>query len=131
MSEEKKMPKWGDIVHVDGEPFVVVRLRGGDWVEVADKFGKWHGLLMDDFDEYKLCTITINGMEVPEPERKPLNYGQDYWVAHVSEPGPFLNFWGGWPFDYRYLENGLIHLTQKNAEAHINAMRRANKGYAG
>jgi hypothetical protein len=128
MSEEKTMPEWGDVLHVDGDPVLVVRIKGGSRVDVADRFGKWHGFLMEDFDEYKPRTITINGIKVPEPVRKPLYLGQKYWVADISERIPHSSYWEGCSVDYRWLENGLIHLTRENAEAHRNAMLRANKG---
>jgi len=133
MNEEKKMPEWGDVLHVDGDPVVVVRLRGGDWVEVADKFGKWHGLLMEDFDEYQSRTITVNGVEVPAPEREPLEIGQEYWLADITTGIPIEFAWSGnenVPDDY-WLSNGFVHLNKENAQAHIDAVISANKGETG
>ena len=132
MSDEKTMPKCGEIVHLDGEPVVVVRfLACGNRFEVADKFGGRHNFFTEEFDEYKPRTITINGMEVPEPERKILRLGQKYWIADITGGTPLSDCWGGFPADYRWLENGLIHLTKENAEAHRNAIIRANKGETG
>ena len=75
-------------------------------------------------------TITINGVEVPAPEREPLRIGQTYWVPSDSLQAPLLLVWDADYVDAKSLERGWIHLTRENAQAHIDAMRRANKGEA-
>jgi hypothetical protein len=75
-------------------------------------------------------TISINGEQVPAPVRDPLRIGQEYWLADLSSPTPVPDCWcwDDTPTDRRCLENGLIHRTEADARAHIDAMKRANKG---
>jgi len=132
MSEDKKAaPEWGDIVHINGQPLVIIDCLIDYHFKVANRRGDVNLFMCEEFDEYKPCTITINGMEVPEPERKILRLGQKYWIADITGGTPLSDCWGGFPADYRWLENGLIHLTKENAEAHRNAIIRANKGESG
>jgi len=129
MSEHSKAaPKWGEILHVNGDPVLVVRIKGGDWVEVADEFGVLEELITEDFDEYKPCTITINGIQVPEPVREGLRPYQQYWLADITAGIPRRASWKSTRLCREWLEDGLIHLIEQNAQIHIDAMRRANKG---
>ena len=76
-------------------------------------------------------TITINGRKVPEPVREPLEVGQRYWVVDPASDSPGLHYWEGDHFDYRWLDRGMIHLNEDAAEAHTDAIYRANKGETG
>ena len=132
MSEEKTKPDWGDIVHRNGTPFVVIGVERKDvFIKVADREGDSLLFECSEFDEYKLRTITINGVEVPEPVREPLEQGQEYWLADPVSNIPLPDVWHDSQSNYRLLEKGLIHLTKENANAHMEAMRRANKGETG
>lgn len=70
-------------------------------------------------------TININGFEVPEPCREPLEYGTMYWIPMVTSIGRTLSvcfkYLGG-EFDIYRLNQGLIHLTQEAAIAHAEAL---------
>ena len=70
-------------------------------------------------------------MEVPKPVREPSEYGQLCWEADPSSDTPFPDYWEGLQTDHRLLEKGLIHLTEENANAHMEAIIRANNGDAG
>ena len=131
MSEEKTMPEWGEIVHVDGDPFVVIRIKAINLIEVAHKHGGLYTFSTENFDEYKPRTITINGVKVPEPVRKPLEYWQLFWVVHLAGEGPESHLWKNDSLDYQWLERGMIHLTEENAKAHTDAIYRANRGETG
>lgn len=64
-------------------------------------------------------TISINGHEVPEPVREPLENGQEYFVAHPAGPSTYeSSMWDGCAIDIGLLSRGLIHLTREAAEAH-------------
>lgn len=69
-------------------------------------------------------TILINGFEVPEPVREPLEPGQAYWIADTSVyDSPLLKtIWYGDCFDRRWLAAGLIHLSREAARQHIAAL---------
>lgn len=68
-------------------------------------------------------TININGHEVPEPVRCPLNIGTEYWTPHISA-GAHTNSatWTEHEFDYARLRNGVIHQTCGAAELHARAL---------
>lgn len=61
--------------------------------------------------------ITVNGCQVPEPVREPLN-GQEYWLADPTccVPVPITLVQRHWCYV------GLVHLTKEAAQAHIDAM---------
>ncbi len=67
-------------------------------------------------------TILINGHEVPEPHRTPLNDGEVYWALSLFSGATSLS-WADYDFDNSYLENGFIHLTKEAAEKHFNALK--------
>lgn len=66
--------------------------------------------------------ILINGHEVPEPHRTPLNVGEKYWVLSFVRGVASLR-WEHDKFDNIYLKNGFIHLTKEAAEKHFNALK--------
>lgn len=78
-----------------------------------------------EYNEYrrKPRTININGHEVPEPVRCPLNIGTEYWSPHISS-GALTNSatWTEHEFDYARLRNGVIHQTCGAAELHARAL---------
>jgi len=132
MIEEKTTPDWGDIVHRNGTPFVVIDVKRKDvFIRVADREGDNLLFECNEFDEYKPRTITINGIKVSEPEREPLEKGQEYWLADPVSNIPLSDVWHDTQSDYRLLEKGLIHLTKENANAHMEAITRANNGETG
>ena len=67
-------------------------------------------------------TIQINGHEVPEPHRTPLQDGTYYWI-----PGILISAtrfcWQGDDIDTSYLKNGFVHLTSEAAEKHFDALK--------
>jgi hypothetical protein len=68
-------------------------------------------------------TININGYEVPEPCREPLNYGERYWCVCLDF-GSFVleHEWDGVAVDLELLEKGLIHKTKEAGTAHAKAL---------
>ncbi|MDH0357059.1 hypothetical protein [Morganella sp. GD04133] len=75
-------------------------------------------------EEYRLKPrfIDINGHQVPEPARVPLEVGDRYWVITL-EYGACPHVWTGSDQEiYCWIERGLIHLTEAAAEAHITAL---------
>lgn len=76
-------------------------------------------------DRYRIKprTININGYEVPEPVREPLDFGTNYWLSSVNSDYPFTKFmWADQKTDRRWLCEGRIHLTQEAAELHSKAL---------
>ncbi|MGL5225803.1 MAG: hypothetical protein ACRC8Q_10865 [Aeromonas sp.] len=67
-------------------------------------------------------TIKINGFEVPEPVREPLNIGDSFYVANILTDGKCRLKWEGHEWDMEWLENGLIHLTKDAANTHAKAL---------
>ena len=68
-------------------------------------------------------TIMINGIEVPEPVREKLNDGQRHWIVDITQDELVqLQHWVDDHLDARFLERGLIHLTEENARKHAEAL---------
>lgn len=90
-----------------------------DWEDLSDH-PSWH----------KCCgyrrkpqTILVNGIEVPEPVRKPLKESESYWLAvPTNRNRAVLTTWLGDADDAIFLHNGLVHLTKEAAVLHAEAM---------
>ena len=67
--------------------------------------------------------ILINGHEVPEPHRTPLNDGEGYWTFTFIFAGVIDVCWDGDSEDHNALKNGFIHLTKEAVEKHLNALK--------
>lgn len=78
--------------------------------------------LHDLYYRRKPSTILINGIEVPKPVRV-LDFRQDYFYVDTSVlDGVTETFWSGDDYDYQRAAAGLIHLTEKNARKHAEAL---------
>ncbi|MBN4867663.1 MULTISPECIES: hypothetical protein [Providencia] len=79
-----------------------------------------------DFDcEYRVrkhLSVQIGDYDFPEPVRKPLEVGQQYWVITLDY-GVCPHIWTGSNQEVHcWLVRGLIHLTKEAAETHIKAL---------
>ena len=69
-------------------------------------------------------TININGYNVREPVREPLENGDEFYCANANVNGAPIKFiWSGGGFDVTSLKNGLIHLSKKAVKKHNKALR--------
>lgn len=109
-----------------------------DWKETDEPWKRWeyrclHWNFWRDLQEHpswgnvfeyrrKPRTININGFEVPEPVREPLERGQEYFVVEISGEEPVILSWDDDEIDKRLLKYGLIHLTREAAEIHTKAL---------
>ena len=110
-----------------------------DAAETDMPWERWEVSLAESGDEYrnflghpdwavtrkyrrKPKVILINGHEVPEPCREPLQVGEMYWVVSLIRGATSL-LWQDDDFDNSYLENGFIHLTKEAAEKHFDALK--------
>ena len=68
-------------------------------------------------------TININGFEVPEPVREPLELATSYYTPDLSAPeGYRIYTWSDINLDWKELNLGLIHLTKEAAILHSKAL---------
>ena len=73
-------------------------------------------------------TITINGVEVPGPERVAPTIGTDYYAIELTSVPKYTNLtWANDSTDRRYLELGLVYRTEKDCLATANAIINALK----
>ncbi|WP_316576432.1 hypothetical protein [Morganella morganii] len=88
-----------------------------DWIDMS------FGSLFYEHVEYRLkpLYIDINGHQVPESVREPLEDDQEYWIADIRYAVSVFN-WENNDADNRWLERGIIHLTKEAAEAHSAAL---------
>jgi hypothetical protein len=74
----------------------------------------------------KKRTISINGIEIPEPERKELTRDTIYFIPNpliIYETMGFTQYyWHYDNFDLYFLKKGLIHLTKEAAIQHAKAL---------
>ena len=100
---------------------VVQRYYGGG-VWLPEQYPQWYKNDKYRFKPAEPKYIVVNGVNVPEPVREPLECGQEYWLAGTSVGGPCVYHWDGSFSDRCWLPLGLIHLTREAAQAHIDAM---------
>ena len=102
------------------EPWLRWQYRsiGGMWVDADGPFP----FLPNVVYRRKPRTIRINGFEVPEPVREPLEKGQWYWLAENTRSTPVAYQWSNDKADYQWLDAGLLHMTEEAAQIHIDAM---------
>ena len=68
-------------------------------------------------------TININGFEVPEPVREPLETDTNYYCPHLaSSELVSVSTWWDDGCDARRLKSGIIHLTKEAAVTHAKAL---------
>ena len=94
------------------------------------------GLVWDDLCHYETPLITGKGeirrkpkmiriydVEFPEPVREPLVDGTKYFVASITSKEFCSNYeWYDGALANRWLERGLIHLTEAAAKQHAEAL---------
>lgn len=89
----------------------------------TDKWNPMSDVFFQTHREYRLKprTIDINGHQVPEPVREPLQEGDLYYGASTAD-GVFSAIWNCDHIDSERLHKGIIHLTKEAAETHIAAL---------
>ncbi|WP_354640124.1 hypothetical protein [Morganella morganii] len=93
----------------------------------TDKCSDWSdfncNFIFHEYVKYRIKPrfIDINGHQVTEPVREPLQTGQEYWVADVTKWDDEW-YWNDDNRDNLWLERGLIHLTKEAADIHIAAL---------
>ena len=93
--------------------------RGEEYSPLID-----HPVWRDDIKyRRKPKVILINGHEVPEPHRKPLEIDDPYWTFTFFFDGVSEYCWANDLDDNNALKNGFIHLTKEAAEKHFNALK--------
>ena len=77
--------------------------------------------------------ILINGIEVTEPCREPLNKNERYWMLDLMGSTKLASedTWYGTSFDFECLDRGLIHRTKEAAETHAKALLSFTSGIKG
>lgn len=80
-----------------------------------------------EYFEYRRrpTTININGHEVPEPVRTPLENGTRYYISYISAPDDALVWeckWRSDKYDFNYLKKGIVHLTEEASVKHAKAL---------
>lgn len=96
-------------------------LEGRVWMDLISQ-PRWG----DDYEyRRKPRTININGHEVPEPVRSPLENGTIYYISYISAPDDALAWdckWRSDKYDFNYLKKGIVHLTEEAAIKHAEAL---------
>lgn len=105
-----------------------------EWVENEDAELYFEGNLVtwspsfdSDPEDYKIRypkkTITVNGVEVPAPEKKGLKFNTPYFVSSVEDDTYFVEYvWDDSFFDNIHLNRGLIYLNKEDAISRATAM---------
>lgn len=74
-------------------------------------------------------TIQIGDYVVPEPCKVELEYGQKYFVPHLTTAGAVRRTWDDDKHDANALKSNLVHLDFQSAEIHAKALIEVSKGW--
>ena len=112
-----------------------------DAVDTDMPWELWEVSILESSDEYrnllghpdwavtrkyrrKPKVILINGREVPEPCRTPLDIDDVYWTfTFFAEEGVTHFCWSDDIEEITALKNGFVHLTKGAAEKHFDALK--------
>jgi hypothetical protein len=102
----------------DGEDIQYYNVTGF-WVDVNPRIPTFY-----ENTKYRIKpkTININGFEVPEPCREPLQRGDEYCIADVSSGNGHSIQWNFSELDIKWLRLGIIHKTKEAADLHSTAL---------
>lgn len=73
-------------------------------------------------------TVQVGDIEVPEPCKVELEYGQDYYIPNLTA-GASWRIWSGSKHDAHALKSNLVHLDLQSAEIHAKALIEVSKGW--
>lgn len=106
------------------ERWEVKRADRENWLNMSN-----HPAWISDYNyRRKPQTILVNGIEVPEPVRKPLKESETYWLAVPTNRNRAVSIvWIDDKDDEYALQCGLIHLTKEAAVLHAEAMLKPSK----
>ena len=97
----------------------------GTWIDCVSHPG-W---CSDSQYRRKPRSIMIGEIEVPEPCKVPLVYGQKYYIPLLTTAGASLCTWNGGKLDAYVLKSNLVHLGYQSAENHAKALIEVSKGW--
>ena len=67
-------------------------------------------------EKFNELFVIINGIECKQPQRKPLKWGEEYFIADTSADGYFGKcIWDDHSSDNMWLERGLVYLKKEDA----------------
>ena len=108
------------------------KFRVTEHARVIDEYGNVCNPVnyINGVDTFRLTKQFVIGDHFfPEPVREPLSDGITYYIPQFATPCGYSVFtWHGWASDRTYLRNGLIHLTNKAAVAHTEALKALSRG---
>jgi hypothetical protein len=72
-------------------------------------------------------TISVNGIDVPEPLRETPKYKDNIYIANLDDvSGCIVSEWTNSVWQQRALERGIVHSTKEAAIAHADAILSAS-----
>ena len=96
------------------------------------KTGKWRTMRRTDWFtdkryryQPKQDIIVINGFAITKPQTIAPELYSDYFVPDTAERTKKYHqklYWSGSDLDYRFLQEGVLHLTEKDAIKHAKAL---------
>lgn len=73
-------------------------------------------------------TVQVGDIEVPEPCKDELEYGQDYYIPNLTA-GASWRTWNDDKHDAHALKSNIVHLDFQSAALHAKALVEVSKGW--
>ena len=119
------MAKYAEDAKQHDRPWELWQYNDGDtWIGCSI-----HPRWFPDFTyRHKPRTVQVGDVEVPEPCKVPLEYGQDYYIPNLTA-GASWRTWNDDKHDAHALKSNLVHLDFQSAEIHAKALIEVSKGW--
>ena len=97
---------------------VVVQFYRDEWLTLATREDGMPEAGWNPEYKYRIKprTVTVHGVELPEPLRVAPMYEDAFWLATVFDGAPFSARWTGNDSQMTWLQNGIVHSTREAAE---------------
>lgn len=112
------------IIRQDNVEYQYERKLGDKMWQTATDLSQVYDCMKHGYEvRIKPKTITIGGIEIPQPEKTAPENGVEYFVpSFATDLLYFTNYWYDYPVDRQLLDRGVVHLDRESAIAHTKAL---------
>lgn len=119
------MAQYAEDAKQHDKPWELWQFNDGDTWAGCSTHPRW----VPDFTyRRKPRTVQVGDIEVPEPCKVELAYGQDYYIPNLTA-GASWRTWNDNKHDAHALKSNIVHLDFQSAALHAKALAEVSKGW--